>query len=120
MLNILSEGNKEKVRHDKKYKSIGNEDLYIKPIDYQKYDNIKQHTHAHTYAICSLGEIKGKRVLDLGCGTGLFSVILAKREGIVEGIDISPVAIEIAKKRAIVNKVSSDVIDFKVMSFYNL
>lgn len=45
--------------------------------------------------------IKGKTVLDLGCGSGLFIFELAK-EGAekVVGIDISSVAIEKAKKKA--------------------
>lgn len=119
MNNISSEENKEKLRHDNKYRSVENEDLFIEPIHYEKFEKIKKHIHCYTHAVTRLGDIKGEMVLDLGCGTGWFSVILAKRGAVVEGIDISPTAIEIAKKRAIINQVS-DSVKFKVMSFYDL
>lgn len=119
MNNISLEENKEKIRHDKKYKKVGNENLFIEPIHYQKFDKIKTHIHCYTYALKSLGGIKGLKILDLGCGTGWFSVILAKRGAIVEGIDISSEAIQIAKQRAIVNNVS-DVVKFRDLSFYDM
>ncbi len=40
------------------------------------------------------------RALDLGCGTGLWSVRLAQREWEVTGIDIVPKAVRIARERA--------------------
>ena len=66
-----------------------------------------------------LGNIQGERVLDLGCGNGWFSVILAKRGALVDGIEISPVAVDISKKRADVNNVGP-VTNFQCMSFYEL
>jgi len=119
-LNKLSaEESDEKLRHNEKYKNVENENLFIEPIHYQKFEKIKKHIHCYTYAVMGLGDIKGKMVLDFGCGTGWFSVILAKRGAVVEGIDISSTAIEIAKKRAVVNKVTNAV-EFKVMSSYKL
>lgn len=41
----------------------------------------------------------GKQVLDYGCGTGIHSIHIAKNGAFVTGIDISDVAIEIAKMR---------------------
>ncbi|MCZ3364673.1 MULTISPECIES: METTL5 family protein [Methanobacterium] len=49
----------------------------------------------------SLGDIKDKKVIDLGCGTGIFaigSVLLGARE--VTGVDIDPGALEIARTQA--------------------
>jgi ubiquinone/menaquinone biosynthesis C-methylase UbiE len=43
-------------------------------------------------------EIRGKSVLDAGCGTGIFSIIFARNgAGRVVGIDISPGSLETAK-----------------------
>jgi 2-polyprenyl-3-methyl-5-hydroxy-6-metoxy-1,4-benzoquinol methylase len=47
-----------------------------------------------------LGDVRGKRILEVGCGDGGNSVLLALKGAIVEGIDISPRAIQIARKRA--------------------
>ena len=45
-----------------------------------------------------LGNIKGKKILDLGCGPGLYSKVLKKKGAKVKGIDNSKNMIEIAKK----------------------
>jgi SAM-dependent methyltransferase len=42
----------------------------------------------------------GARVLDVGCGTGTNAIWLARRGFRVSGIDLSPTAIAIARKRA--------------------
>ncbi len=47
----------------------------------------------------SLGDIEGKKVVDLGCGTGIFAIgakLLGAREA--KGIDIDKKAIQIARK----------------------
>ena len=46
------------------------------------------------------GDCAGKRVLEYGCGPGSKSFELARAGAKVTGIDISPVAIEIARERA--------------------
>ena len=59
-----------------------------------------------------LGDLRGKRVLDFGCGDGLNSALLAKLGANVVGVDISPEAIEVARRRARVNGVE-DRVDFR-------
>jgi 2-polyprenyl-3-methyl-5-hydroxy-6-metoxy-1,4-benzoquinol methylase len=118
LMNTIEEG-KEITKHNNLYQKYENPNLYIKPHHYNKFDTIDKPTHGYIYTVKSLGDIKGKRILELGCGTGWFSVILAKRGGIIDGIDISPVAIDIAKQRAVVNNVENCV-KFHVMSFYDL
>jgi ubiquinone/menaquinone biosynthesis C-methylase UbiE len=46
-----------------------------------------------------LRDVRGKTVLDLGCGTGENTVVLVTRGARVIGIDISPDLIAIARKR---------------------
>lgn len=45
-----------------------------------------------------LGNLKNKKILDLGCGQGFFCRILAKENAIVTGVDLSESLIHIAKK----------------------
>jgi 2-polyprenyl-6-hydroxyphenyl methylase/3-demethylubiquinone-9 3-methyltransferase len=44
--------------------------------------------------------LQGLKVLDVGCGGGLLSEEFARAGSLVTGIDLSPVAIETAKKHA--------------------
>ncbi|MDD5072668.1 MAG: class I SAM-dependent methyltransferase [Candidatus Omnitrophica bacterium] len=62
----------------------------------------------HVYALSLLGDAAGKRVLDMGCGTGGNSCWLAKRGAKVTAIDISPVNIEKTKSWATKNGVTID------------
>lgn len=117
-MSLIREEQVEEERHDRKY-SKEDRDLYIAPHHWQKYDSIKVATHCHVHLVKSLGNINGKRVLDLGCGTGQFAVILAKLGALVDAMDISGVAIELAEKRANVNEVN-DRITFQKMSVYDL
>jgi len=41
-----------------------------------------------------IGSVRGKRVLDIGCGEGCFSRVFAKEDAEVTGIDISEAMIE--------------------------
>jgi|ERR1035437_3336489 ubiquinone/menaquinone biosynthesis C-methylase UbiE len=51
------------------------------------------------YAYSRLGDVRGKTVLDFGCGAGENSVLIASHGGDVIGVDISPELIGIAEKR---------------------
>lgn len=120
-MNLSPEEIKEKDRHDRFYRKFKYkiDDLWLAPFHHEKFDNITEPLHCYTYAMKNLGEVSGKNILDIGCGKGEVSVILAKRGARVYGIDISPEAIKIAKDRAIANRVST-MTDFQVMSFYNI
>jgi len=54
-----------------------------------------------------IGDLHGKRVLDVGCGDGTNSVVLAKLGADVTGIDISQRSIEAARDRARANGVDA-------------
>lgn len=45
------------------------------------------------------GKVKPRKTIDLGCGTGNYAIYLASAGFDVRGIDISPTAIKIAKKK---------------------
>jgi len=59
-------------------------------------------------AIDSLGDVRGKRLLDYGCGHGMASVVLARRGARVSGIDLSQRYIDEARRRAAANDVIVD------------
>lgn len=68
-----------------------------------------------------IAECEGKKVLEYGCGPGSSVVFLAKNGAQVIGIDISEVAIEQAKTKAIeegvINKTAFLLMDAEKMSF---
>lgn len=72
----------------------------IRNVDLERYMSPARHTpYALEYAFHLLGDVRGKIVLDLGCGSGENIVPLARRGAQVIGIDISPELIDIARAR---------------------
>lgn len=47
-----------------------------------------------------IGSVEGKRILDLGCGAGLYSVFLARRGAKVCAVDLSPKMLELTRQLA--------------------
>jgi ubiquinone/menaquinone biosynthesis C-methylase UbiE len=72
----------------------------------KKYTHPKQLWDWRQYGALQLGPVKGQKVLDLGCGMGEESVYFAMLGADVTAIDISPVGIELVKKRAAHNGVA--------------
>lgn len=68
-----------------------------------------------------IGDAEGKRVLDAGCGSGYYSILLAKRGATVTGIDISEKMIELAKKNAVKASVKCQffVCDMQDLTMFN-
>ena len=67
------------------------------------YDELMTDIPYDTYVdLISLasGGIKGKKIIDVGCGTGLLAVKLAKAGALVTGVDLSRDMLNIAEKRA--------------------
>lgn len=55
--------------------------------------------------LVDIPNIKGMKILDVGCGIGQYSVFLAIMGADVTGFDISPVGVESARQLARINKV---------------
>ena len=56
------------------------------------------------YAFHLLGDIRGKTVLEYGCGDGPNLIVLSRRGARVIGVDISPEMLALAKQRIIANR----------------
>jgi 2-polyprenyl-3-methyl-5-hydroxy-6-metoxy-1,4-benzoquinol methylase len=61
------------------------------------------------YMFHLLGDLRGKTVVDLGCGEGINTVILASLGARVLSVDISEVSLEVTARRARANRVAANV-----------
>jgi SAM-dependent methyltransferase len=56
--------------------------------------------HETIELLVQLGDLRGRRVLDVGCGTGRVAALLAERHGCrVWGVDVSPGMLAVARER---------------------
>lgn len=60
-----------------------------------------------------LGNVKNKKILDFGCGTGILTKILKNKGAEIKGFDISPVMLNIAKSE-------NPNLDLRLGSGYNI
>jgi len=58
-------------------------------------------------------DLRGRRILDAGCGTGAFAVEAARRGAHVTAIDLSPTLIQLARER-LPQRLGAGTIDFRV------
>jgi len=74
--------------------------IVVKPVEVDRYLSPPAKTpFPLEYAFHLLGEVSGKTVLDLGCGSGENIIPLVHRGAHVVGVDISPELISIAQLR---------------------
>ena len=66
------------------------------------------------YVLPKMGSLEGKKILELGTGTGGTATLLAKRGASVIGIDILPFRLAEARERAAEHNVG-EVVDFALM-----
>jgi 2-polyprenyl-3-methyl-5-hydroxy-6-metoxy-1,4-benzoquinol methylase len=66
----------------------------------ERYERCRCPFHSAEYPFVLLGDVRGKRILDIGCGDGTRSILLALRGAQVVGIDLSKQAIAAARARA--------------------
>lgn len=118
---LRTEEEMERVRHDKMYTEERTQSAAIlSPHDWQRFDTGKNSRYPYVASIQRLGSLAGKTVLDVGCGTGWLSVILAKRGAArVDGFDISGEAIKDANACAETNG-CTDICRFRQGSCYEI
>lgn len=111
----------EEQRHDQLYSGVSEANLRMDPSAWEKFDGLTApHPYPYHHSVLRLGDVRGKTVLDAGCGDGWFSVILAKRGAAsVDAFDISGEAVRLARTRARVNGVS-DRVTVKKASIYEI
>ena len=70
----------------------------------RRYDELRGGTGAAWRELVDLlvaeGDLRGRRLLDVGCGTGRLAAVLAEEHGCkVWGVDVSPEMLEVARAR---------------------
>jgi 2-polyprenyl-3-methyl-5-hydroxy-6-metoxy-1,4-benzoquinol methylase len=91
-------------------------DLVLHSVEIDRYlDPPTDTAYPLEYAYNLLGNIRGKVVLDFGCGSGENLIPLIRRGAHVIGIDISPDLIDLAKRRV---QDAQMVADLRVRSAY--
>lgn len=91
---------------ERKYFDDVYNDLPIPPSTIERYTLCRKPWLAPEFPFHVLGDVRGKYILELGCGDGGNAIILALRGAEVVGVDISPRAIEIARHRSEMHGVS--------------
>lgn len=61
------------------------------------------------YSYHLLGDVRGKTVLEYGCGDGFDTLILARLDAEIKALDISPDLINVARQRLAANRITADV-----------
>ncbi|HZH34049.1 MAG TPA: class I SAM-dependent methyltransferase [Pyrinomonadaceae bacterium] len=78
--------------------------LKVNETQIERYMNPLEGTvYPLEFAYHLLGDVRGKRVLDFGCGNGENTILLARRGGDVFSMDISTESIKVAEKRLQIN-----------------
>jgi len=86
-------------------------------LEYQKnrklsFDDIEYALgYARESELNLLGNVEGKKIVELGCGAAENSITLAKKGGICTGVDMSSEQLKIAKNLILENKVKIELIE---------
>ncbi|MBN1813536.1 MAG: class I SAM-dependent methyltransferase [Anaerolineae bacterium] len=89
---------------DQHWAKLAQEDFdWIVPPDEEMF--LRDLGRSLRYVLERMGDIKGLRILELGCGTGDYTVVLARRGASVWAADLAPSALEITRRRALMNSV---------------
>ena len=81
----------------------------IPEVTVRRYLELKKPWLPAEYPLSLLGNVEGRRILEIGCGDGGNAILLGLKGARVCGIDISMRAIEIANKRAVLHGIADRV-----------
>jgi SAM-dependent methyltransferase len=81
----------------------------IHPLTIQRYRECRRPWLSAEHPFWAMGDVAGKRILDIGCGDGTRSILLGLKGAEVLGADLSEEAIEAARRRASVHGVANRV-----------
>jgi SAM-dependent methyltransferase len=88
------------------YGSSSNASLSMSLADIRRYESPRENTvFPLEYVFHLLGNLQGRTVIDLGCGDGVNTVILASLGATVFSIDISRESLALTAERAAANRV---------------
>jgi SAM-dependent methyltransferase len=91
----------------------------LAPVEVERYLAPPANTpYGLEYAFYLLGDIRGKSVLDLGCGSGENLIPLVKRGAQVIAMDISPELVDLARRRLASYQISDETVTVQVGSAY--
>ncbi|HYI02467.1 class I SAM-dependent methyltransferase [Hyalangium sp.] len=79
----------------------------LDPLTVARYSKPEHPWFNKEFRFQLLGDLRGKHVLDVGCGEGSNSMLMAKSGARVTGVDISPGSIDLCKQRARLEGVES-------------
>jgi SAM-dependent methyltransferase len=110
----------EKERSAREASQTYSDDVLATPRNVARYINPPADTvYPLEYVFHLLGDVRGKTILEYGCGDGLNTVLLANRGAHVISLDLSPELIDVARRRLRVHGITSGV-DFIVGSAHNV
>jgi 2-polyprenyl-3-methyl-5-hydroxy-6-metoxy-1,4-benzoquinol methylase len=102
--------NEEAAFFDRAAERVQEGSLTIDPLALRRYTRTALRRRFNKeYRFRILGSLKEKSLLDVGCGSGQNSVMLALMGARVTGVDVSPGAISAARRRAAINGVADRV-----------
>ena len=64
----------------------------------------------------NLAVMEGDVALDVGTGTGLIALLMAKKASFVLGVDINPLAVELARENALLNGIKN--VEFRLSDLF--
>jgi len=109
----------EIVRSDVEAAHTSTATIKVGPRRLRRYSNPSAETnYPLEYAFHLIGDIRGRTVLDLGCGTGVTAVLLASKGARVIAVDISTSLLDIGRTRAVASGIASP--DFLAGSAHDL